>query len=190
MFSQLLGWIGGVPPSVGSFIGTVTGSTLGLVALLLGALFNAHLNRKRDDRLRADEAQAARRAIAAELSGIVDTLARNADDLATPKGSFTVPDIAHQVRVFPALLPKVGLLGVDEARAAIDAYAMVDQYCEALLLKGGKLHDGRPDRRLVLMPKETAASVARHNRAVVEAIAPTIALMKAPSTTGVAEEKH
>ncbi len=180
MFSQLLDWIASLSPSVASFVGTLTGSTLGLLALLLGALFNAHLNRKRDDRLREDEARAARRAIGAELSGIHDTLTRNADDLANPKGSFAVPDIAHQVRVFPAMVPKLGLLGVDRARAAIDAYAMVEQYCEALLLKGGELYARHPGRRMMMMPKEAAAGVARHNRAVAEAIAPAIAMMNGP----------
>jgi hypothetical protein len=39
------------------FLGTLTGSLLGLLAILAGALFNAHLNRARDDRLRLEEAR-------------------------------------------------------------------------------------------------------------------------------------
>jgi hypothetical protein len=42
--AALWAWLGGLPQPQASFIGTLTGSFLGLVALLLGALFNAHLN--------------------------------------------------------------------------------------------------------------------------------------------------
>jgi len=33
-----------------AFLGSLTGGLIGLVALLLGALFNTHLNRRRDHR--------------------------------------------------------------------------------------------------------------------------------------------
>jgi hypothetical protein len=52
MWVEFWKWLGALPPSSASFVGTVTGSSLGLIALLLGALFNARLNRRRDDKLR------------------------------------------------------------------------------------------------------------------------------------------
>ncbi len=53
-------------------LGTLIGSSLGLIAILAGALFNAQLNRKRDDLLRENDASALRAALIAELTGFRD----------------------------------------------------------------------------------------------------------------------
>jgi hypothetical protein len=93
----LEGLKGGAPAAVGSLVG----SSIGLVALVLGALFNAHLNRKRDDRLRRLETRSVAAAIRAELACIESTLRENAARLRkNPPEAFVVPDIAHSVR-FP-----------------------------------------------------------------------------------------
>jgi len=53
-------WLEGLKGGAPAFVGAMTGSLLGLVSLVLGALFNAHLNRKRDDQIRrADKASVA-----------------------------------------------------------------------------------------------------------------------------------
>jgi hypothetical protein len=87
---------------------------LGLVALLVGAPFNAHLNRRRDDALRKREARALGTALRAELSGIHETLIKNAGHLAenppADKEGFVVPDLSHAVLAFPHMLPNIGLL--------------------------------------------------------------------------------
>ena len=171
MLSEFWSWIGALPPSGASFLGTLAGSGLGLVALLVGALFNAHLNRRRDDRLRIEEAWLLTSALKAELSGINESLLRNADNLDNPKNAFVVPDIAHSVRVFPALLSKLGLLDVGSAREVIGAYVSIDQYCEGLLLMGGQIsQNSRPDRRPIAMPIGSASAVAKLNRDLVELI--------------------
>lgn len=160
-----------LPQGAATFLGTLTGSSLGLVAILLGALFNARLNRRRDDRLRADEAKSLRSAIRAELVAIKATLQRNADGLDTPANDFFVPDLAHSVRVMPAILPKLILLDADTIRATIDVYVTIDQYCETLIFKGGKLlPNNRPDRIVIVMPKAKATFVAEINRSLVKMI--------------------
>src|SRR5712672_3531284 len=77
-------WLSGLSGGAATFIGSLTGSLIGLLALLAGALFNAHLNRRRDDRLRKDETRAIATAIQAELLGIHRTLVDNATDLKKP----------------------------------------------------------------------------------------------------------
>ncbi len=74
-------WLATLPQGSASFVGTLAGSTLGLIALLLGALFNAHLNRKRDDRLRNEDRRTVAAALHAELSSIEKTLLGNAEHL-------------------------------------------------------------------------------------------------------------
>jgi hypothetical protein len=55
------------PQGEAAFVGALIGSSIGLVALLLGALFNAELNRRRDDRLRREDRRAVATALRAEL---------------------------------------------------------------------------------------------------------------------------
>ncbi len=63
----MLDWLNTLSPGAASFLGSLTGASVGLMALLLGALFNAHLNRSRDDRLRKEDARALAAALRAEL---------------------------------------------------------------------------------------------------------------------------
>jgi hypothetical protein len=168
MLSEFSKWFAALPSSTATFLGTLTGSALGLVALLIGALFNAHLNRKRDDRLRREDTRSVISALKAELSGISETLQRNADGLDNPQGDFVAPDIAHSVRVMPYLLPKLGLLDVVTTQEVIGIYVSIDQYCEALMMGGGTIApNNRSDRRLIAMPLERAAFVARTNRQLI-----------------------
>jgi hypothetical protein len=165
MLTEFWKWFAELPPSSASFLGTLTGSGLGLIALLIGALFNAHLNRKRDDRLRKEDARAVISALKAELSGISESLIRNADNLDKANSDFVVPDIAHSVRVMPVLLPKFGLLDVETTRHVIGIYVSIDQYCEGLIMRGGTIAaNNRADRRLIAMPVARAKYVAKINR--------------------------
>jgi len=135
-----------------SIVGTLTGSALGLFALLVGALFNAHLNRKRDDQLRKKEARALAVALRAELAGKSRNLLDNAKRLEEQKGEdvVLVPDISQSLRIMPSSTGKLGLLDEETIVAVLDAYVVMEQYCERLIIAGGKLIDGLPgNRRLV-----------------------------------------
>lgn len=59
--------IASLPESTAAFLGALAGVGGGLLAILAGALLNAHLNRKRDDRLRNVEIVAVTNALDAEL---------------------------------------------------------------------------------------------------------------------------
>jgi hypothetical protein len=162
-------WLQDLSGGAAAFVGSATGSGIGLIALLLGALFNAHLNRRRDDRIRQEETQSLAAALSAELSGFVRTLERNAKELKEPSKSegFMTPDLSHSVRVMPQAVDKLGLLDVETIRATIDAYILVEQYCETLLLRGGRLSEHVPEhRRLVYLPKEKANLVIAINESI------------------------
>jgi hypothetical protein len=156
-------------------VGTLTGSSLGLIALLLGALFNARLNRKRDENLRDVDRVALASAIYAELSGVRRTLLENAtrptDHPPAEGEGFAVPDLAHQVQVFSHMLPKIGLLRVDTIRTVMDAYVLIEQYAEGLILLGGKMYPNMPEnRRLIYFDTVHAQSIAAINQARAGAI--------------------
>ena len=70
-------WLQGLSGGAAAFVGSLTGSAIGLVALLLGALFNAYLNRRRDDALRNADARSVAAALRAELITIEEMLLAN-----------------------------------------------------------------------------------------------------------------
>ena len=67
---DLTTWVNNLNPSAAQFWGAVVGVGGGLAAILIGALVNADLNRRRDDQLRDKEARAVAAAIRGELAGI------------------------------------------------------------------------------------------------------------------------
>ena len=69
MLGEFWDWLAKLSPGSAGFVGTFTGSTLRLLAILIGALFNARLNRRRDDDIREADRIATASALFAELSG-------------------------------------------------------------------------------------------------------------------------
>jgi hypothetical protein len=177
-------WLGTLPQPQASFIGTLTGSFLGLLAILLGALWNAHLNRCRDDRLRANERRSLATALHAELTSIHDALRTQAEDFATkqvsPTEGFTVVDPAHYVRILPGVLDKLGLLDSDTIGKVMIAYGAIDAFCEHMLLAGSRLEGGTPsERRLVFIPADKVKFVAELSEARMQPIAAALAALDA-----------
>jgi hypothetical protein len=106
-------WLQSLSRGAATFIGSLTGSAIGLIALLFGALYNARLNRKRDDRLRQVDTRGVAAALQAELRSVCAALKLNAEDLEKTQSTVVGPDITHGVRIFPQLLQKLHLLDVD-----------------------------------------------------------------------------
>lgn len=71
MFVWLQSLTGGAP----AFIGSLTGSTLGLFALIFAAMLNFRLNRKRDAQVRAEEALSVATALYGEILLLREELA-------------------------------------------------------------------------------------------------------------------
>jgi hypothetical protein len=166
-------WLGKLPPSSASFVGSVTGSTLGLIALLLGALFNAYLNRRRDDALRAADRIAVASALHAELLGLHRALIGNAKFLeekpADADGGFMVPE--PSMKILSEMLPKIGLFKSETIRKVMDAYVLSEQYLEGLILADGQLQTKLPEgRQLVYMPAKRKSFVVEFNRARAKVI--------------------
>ena len=92
-------WLSSLSGGAATFIGSLTGSAIGLIALLIGALFNAHLNRRRDDRLREIDTRGLAVALLAELRGICTTLKSGAADFEKGESGtdFAAPDLTHMV---------------------------------------------------------------------------------------------
>jgi hypothetical protein len=176
-------WLQTASQGQASFVGTLMGSFFGLVALLLGALFNAHLNRRRDDRLRTEEQRAVATALKAELEGLRRTLNDAAETISQegylqPDEHVQVPDLAQSIRIMPGVISKLGLLHETIISAVLDAYGLVEEYSATLVLLGGR-PGVTPDNfmRYVALPPNRLVPLALLNTATAKAIKKAIAQM-------------
>ena len=173
-------WLQGLPAGPATFLGSFAGAALGLFALLIGALFNAHLHRRRDDRLRRSEAYAAATALKAELTGIKQALLQNIANTEPqrppPGGGYYVPDLSQGIRVYPHVLPKIGLFDSGTINIVLVAYAVVEQHCEVLAAWGGTQAANAPiGRRAIYMPAQHAEHLATIDRKTSEYVESAIA---------------
>jgi hypothetical protein len=160
MLSSLWQWLYDTSPGQATFLGSV----FGFFALLGGALFNAWLNRRRDNWLRREEQRGVATALRAELAGCRRALLTNAQQLKDPQaGTFLMPDLAHSIRIMPEMVSKFGLLDEETIDQVTNAYLAVEQHSEQLLLLyGARLVD--PERVLERRPVRlrSAPSCRRH----------------------------
>jgi len=146
MLSSFWQWLQTASQGQASFLGTLAGSSIGLVALLLGALFNAHLNRKRDDRLRREEQRAVATALRTELAGCRRALLTNIQELekedSTPGGLVEMPVLAHLVWIMPRMIKKLGLLDEETIDKVANAYLAIEEHSDRILLFAGLIDPG------------------------------------------------
>jgi hypothetical protein len=167
MLTYFCDWLAKLPSGSASFLGSLAGSSIGLIALLIGAFVNAFLNRRRDDRLREEDRLALASTLFAELKGIHRTLIENAEHLENnppdPDGGFVVPQ--PSMKLLSDVLPKIGLLRAETIRKVMDAYVLTEQYLQGLILAGGTLQPNMPEGRdMVLMDAERTQFVIEFNR--------------------------
>jgi hypothetical protein len=92
-------WLHDLQPGRATFLGWV----VGFVTLVGGALINAHLNRRRDDRLRKEDQRVVASALLAELVGLRDSLQSNPEWLSRAQNAvddggtkdFLIRDVAR-----------------------------------------------------------------------------------------------
>jgi hypothetical protein len=111
------------------------GSGFGFLALLAGALLNAHLNRRRDNRLRGEEAQSVAAALYGEIMLLREELARLAKTVAglEARRSLKVDEQFLEAFELPepllykAIASKIGLLDAELVIAITQFYSNFQQ---------------------------------------------------------------
>jgi hypothetical protein len=169
MAADFFGWLNQQPSGTASFLGTLLGSALGFCALIAGALFNAHLNRRRDDRQRGQERTTLATALSAELQLTRQTLLDNCHVLNDPNQAdgFFVP--SPEIMLMPKLIDRMGLLKAETIMAVSCAYLMIGQYRRELLMLGAtKLQN--PDSDQLWISADHGPNVVRMNTVKADAI--------------------
>jgi len=101
-----------LPPSAAAFLGALAGAGGGLLAIILGALINAELNRLRDDRRRREETAALLKALASEMKVISISAKSNTEFLRAVEKEIPIASIRFiepaKASVFEANADKIG----------------------------------------------------------------------------------
>lgn len=125
-YAELKGWQGAI------------GSVMGFIALILGALFNYHLNRKRDERLRREEIISIASALYGEIVVLRQSVARMANAVGARyiRHGFHGDEVIDEhfveqfalpkPRLYPALASKVGMLQSELALQVVLFYSRVE----------------------------------------------------------------
>ncbi len=176
---ELLEWVGGLEPSAASFVGSVTGASLGLFALVLGALLNAQLNRNRDERLRRIDRRALAIALQSELVMLRGSLLENANsvDEGTDDDLMEVPDPSQLCRVWPAVVDRVGLLKGATIQAVVRGYGVLPHFVDLLLAGEGRMNPPRAPndtRVLITLPGSRRHYYSAAARGVADALSNAI----------------
>lgn len=171
----MMEWLQGLSGGAATAVGSATGAAIGLIALMLGALFNAWLNRRRDDRLQRAEKFGLAVTLLAELSGFERALIQNIGGLQGHDGGALVPDLAQTSRLMETMLPKLWLLDGETIQKTMDAYVMVEQHTETLVSMGGIINTVVPGRQRVLVPPELLKEVIAVNENTLSYIRPALA---------------
>jgi hypothetical protein len=177
MLLDLWGWVGGLKQGQATVLGLVGG----FFTLVVGALINAGLNRRRDDRLRREEQRGVATALRAELEGLRRTLSDAAEAVSQegylkPDEQVNVPDLTQSIQIMPEVISKLGLLDGTIISAVVDAYGMVEEYSAKLLLLGGR-PGVTPDnfKRYVALPPDQVTRLVLLNNVTAEVIQKAIA---------------
>jgi hypothetical protein len=149
-------WLQGISQSQATFLGWV----VGVVTLVGGALFNARLNRKRDDRLRKEDQRAMAVALKTELAGWKRHLEGFVERAKAPpsvKLGFPLPT----TRLLPDMVPKLGLFRSATIDQVIGAYDDVEHLTWALLWMGDEMDrsDYLHSRWITVPPQELSSAV-------------------------------
>lgn len=119
-----------------AWFGNVLGSAIGLAAILLGALWNARLNRKRDELIMNDEAKSVAAAIGAELSAYVESLCGRMMQAASGPEDRTQAAMQMMIMpapvVWPALAGKIGLLDALVSQRVAHSWVLVQWHMQLL----------------------------------------------------------
>lgn len=119
-----------------AWIGNVIGSSIGLFAILAGALWNAHLTRKRDRQIRLEEAVSLRSALAAELSTALELTAGRFSQVILTRGSLS-PQMLQALNpptlvMWPKLCDKLGWLEGAQARGVVMSFSLLEFHMAVL----------------------------------------------------------
>jgi hypothetical protein len=163
-------WLENLRGAAPVVVGSTVGATLGFISLVLGALFNARLNRLRDDRLLAEKKKSVSAALLAEIRILEQTLTGNNVTLShTKSDSLLVSDPASIMKVFPRLLSDIHILDGDAVKEVSELHALLDQYAEGLIILGGNPVTFAPKGRLIIdFPGVKASELKRINESYIE----------------------
>lgn len=138
-------------PSVAAFLGAIVGATITMVSVIVGALFNAHLNRRRDDRIRKQEERTVANALLAELTMLRGSHSRAIAERQPQGNTMLIPVKEGPAEVYHALIDKIGHLDSSVLVPLIEFHTVFASLESYLVFLGGKV-EIHGQKRYVAVP--------------------------------------
>ncbi len=175
----MIKWIDTLSDPAANLVGSAIGIFGGLVAILLGALLNAHLNRARDDRVQKQKANNLARALSEELETVHKTLLANqkilTKSLLSPQVGF---DIALRANIYPSVISEIGLLEAKYIGPVIWAHGLIHEYSKNLISMGA-IHKPDSDGSNIYSVSGTAVKkVLEYHSEITDNLRETIDTLK------------
>ncbi|MBX5272620.1 hypothetical protein HJB99_28830 [Rhizobium sp. NLR17b] len=149
-WQEFWAWVQALQGGAPAIVGSAAGSALGLFSIVIGALLNAELNRRRDSRLRKQAVAGLLTASIAEIDNVAENLKRNFTTVGRPNGDVLISDPANQLLILPKIAEQLSALPPDAIKAIANSYVVIDQYSDHLVHLGGKPLPDLPKNRVVV----------------------------------------
>jgi len=133
----MIKWIDALSDPAATLVGSAIGIFGGLIAILLGALFNAHLNRVRDDRILNDEKRKVATVFHEELKIIHHALVATSKQMRSSKSELPLDfDFTRLIRMFRQSMDKLALLNSEVISIVIRAYTFYETFGQRMRALG------------------------------------------------------
>ncbi|WP_262516676.1 hypothetical protein [Agrobacterium tumefaciens] len=159
-------WIEGLKGGWPELLGSLAGSAIGLLALVIGALYNARLNRKAEREREINDQFGIIEALLAEISSVKHTLDKAAVDLRQQtQGNVQafIPDPCPDRGVFEKFLSRIELFDEATIRPISELYAVLDEYCTQVVVRGGGFNQSIKGRGVLVIGNAVSEPVAQMN---------------------------
>lgn len=123
-------WLGELAPSQATIIGTTLGAFLGFASLTCGALFNAKLNRDRDQRLEDMKRVSLLRAVSTEIRLIKNLIVYQLGEYSLPNTQEWLSSVSPKIfsLIYPANIQQLISLPANAITKTIIFHAAIDEY--------------------------------------------------------------
>ena len=161
--AHVFDWVQNLQGAWLTLLGSAFGSTLGIISLLIGALYNARLNRKAEQRRELNDRFGIAEALIAEVVSVKQTIDRAAAELRDPaQGNVQalMPDPCPDRGVFDKFLSKIELFDENTIRIVTELYAVLNEYCIQVVVRGGGFDQSVKGRGTLVVRHDISEAIA------------------------------
>ncbi|MGO8089611.1 hypothetical protein AB9E29_21045 [Rhizobium leguminosarum] len=162
-------------------LGSLAGSAIGLFSLMLGALYNARLNRNADRERERNDKFGIVEALLAEIASVkatLDTAAVGLLRMNPNEGHFPIPDPYPGIGIFQKFIDRIELFDEGTIRAVSELYTVLDEYCGQLRVCGSHVDASLKGKVVMVASHPIAAFIIPLNQSLSQKCADVLSHLR------------